>query len=120
MGDGTEKNPYTREDVRRLIEENGDTAEGLNLSEKVFEEGIDLSELDLSGIILRKAVFPVLMRGEKITYANPEDTNLMCANLQGVDLVCANLEGAKLEGADLTDAKLNGTNMEGVTGNYRK
>ena len=66
MGDGTEQNPYTREDVRRLIEEHGGTAEGLDLSEKWFEDGIDLSEkvfekqidlsdLDLRGIILKNS-----------------------------------------------------------------
>jgi len=30
MGDGTKENPYTREDVLRLIEENGGTAKGLD------------------------------------------------------------------------------------------
>ena len=29
MGDGIAENPYTREDVLKLIEENGGTAEGL-------------------------------------------------------------------------------------------
>jgi len=32
MGDGTQENPFTREDVLRLIEENGGTAKGLDLS----------------------------------------------------------------------------------------
>ena len=36
MGDGTEQNPLTREDVLRLIEENVGKAIGLDLSEKVF------------------------------------------------------------------------------------
>ena len=43
MGDGTVQNPFTREDVLRLIEENGGRAEGFDLSEKVFVEQIDLS-----------------------------------------------------------------------------
>ena len=55
MGDGTEQNPFTREDVLRRIEENGGTAKGLDLSGKRFEEGIDLrDELDLKEIILKK------------------------------------------------------------------
>ena len=32
MGDGTKENPYTREDVLRLIKENGGTAKELDLS----------------------------------------------------------------------------------------
>ncbi len=55
MGDGTKENPYIREDVLRLIKENGGKAEGLDLSERKFVETIDLSGLDLSGIKLRKA-----------------------------------------------------------------
>jgi hypothetical protein len=37
MGDGTKKNPYTRKDVLRLIEENGGRTVGLDLSGKYFE-----------------------------------------------------------------------------------
>lgn len=33
MGDGTKENPYTREDVLKLIEENGGIAKGLDLTE---------------------------------------------------------------------------------------
>ncbi|MFC1944860.1 hypothetical protein ACFLX5_05200 [Chloroflexota bacterium] len=50
-----EERPLTREDVLRLIETNGGTAEGLDLPGKVFEEGIDLAGLGLSGIILKSA-----------------------------------------------------------------
>jgi len=32
MGDGTQENPFTREDVLKKIEENGGTAKGLDLS----------------------------------------------------------------------------------------
>ncbi len=38
MGNGTEENPYTREDVLKLIEENGGTAKGLDLLGKAFEQ----------------------------------------------------------------------------------
>jgi hypothetical protein len=107
MGDGTHDNPYTREDVLRLIKENGGKAKGLDLSGKVFEQGIDLSKLNLAEITLSNAIlFHPSYRGEKITYANLEGTNLMSANLQGIDLVCAKLGGAILSGAHLEHAKL--------------
>ncbi|MFC1974744.1 hypothetical protein ACFLVA_01885 [Chloroflexota bacterium] len=64
MGDGTKENPYTREDVLRLIEENGGKAVGLDLSRKVFEEGIDLRGLNknhLQGITLDNARFPLII-----------------------------------------------------------
>ena len=87
MGNGTQENPYTREDVTRLIEENGDTAKDLDLSGKVFEERIDLREPDLAGIILNEA---------KLRYANLQRAVLTGAQLKGADLRYANLEGAFL------------------------
>ena len=53
MGDGTKENPLTRKDVLRLIEKNGGTASGLDLSGKYFEDEIDLSKLDLHEITLK-------------------------------------------------------------------
>lgn len=115
MGDGAQENPLTREDVIRMIKENGGTAKGLDLSEKVFEKGIDLSKLDLAGITLNSAtLFYPSYRGKNITYANLEEANLTCANLQNVDLVCANLEGANLSGAHLEHAKLWNANLKGT------
>jgi len=111
MGDGTYKNPYTREDVLRLIKENGDTAEGLDLSEKVFEEGIDLRGLDLEGIILKEAIL------WDIKLEDPErddpTAGLEGAHLEGASLMSAHLEGAHIlgshfEGADLFNAHLEG------------
>ena len=84
---GEKENPFTREDVLRLIEENGGTAEGLDLSGKVFEKGIDLQGLNLEGIILRDAQFPVHFEGEKLV-------------------------GAKFDGADLTGADLHNANLQ--------
>ncbi len=77
MGDGTKENPFTREDVLRLIEKHGGTAKGLDLSEKIFEAWIDLRDLNLNGIILNKA-------------------DLRNANLEGADLKFANLTGISL------------------------
>jgi len=101
MGDGTKENPYTRDDVLRLIEENGGTAEGLDLSGKEFESGIDLSKLNLSGIILEGAI---------LIDADLEGSNLLGAHLEGADLTFAHFEGAELfftdlEGATLWDVK---------------
>ena len=53
---GEKEKPLTREDVLRLIKENGGKAEGLDLSRKVFEKGIDLRRLNLEGIILKEAI----------------------------------------------------------------
>ena len=49
------KKPLSREDVLRLIKENGGRSVGLDLSGKQFERGIDLTHLNLSGIILKEA-----------------------------------------------------------------
>jgi len=116
MGDGTKENPYSREDVLRLIEENGGTAKGLDLSGKVFEEGIDLRELDLKGIILRDAT----LVNAHLEGADLEDANLVKANLEGAVLVCAsldeaNLEMANLEGAYLAWASLDRAKLPGVS-----
>ena len=97
MGDGTKENPYTREDVLRLIEENGGTAEGLDLSAKEFEEDIDLHELNLEGIILKKAT----LKG-----AHFEKSRLWGAHLEGADLSFAHFEGASLQFTHLEGATL--------------
>ena len=136
MGDGTKENPYTREDVLRLIEENGGTAKSLELSEKVFEAGIDLSDLDLHGIILTKAIFPVHFERGMLMGANLHRTHLEGArlwhthleraylvgahleddaNLRGAHLEGANLQSANLKGADLTGAHLEGAQLTDVS-----
>jgi len=105
MGDGTEENPLTREDVLRLIKENGGTAKGLDLSEKIFEGGINLGNLDLKKIILRDAT----LYGAHLEGAILED-----AHLEGAYLADAYLEGAKLWGAHLEGAKLLSTHLKGA------
>ncbi len=118
MGDGTAENPYTREDVLKLIEQNGGKAEGLDLSGKVFEEAVDLSGLDLRGIILNKARFLTPSEEAIIEGANLGEAVLLGANLKGAQLWEASLEGAilenaNLEGADLQDAYLEGVRLVG-------
>ncbi len=108
MGKGTKESPYTREDVLRLIEENGGKAEGLDLSGKVFEEAIDLRGLNknyLQGIILNKAIFPLNLKRLK------KDCPLRGANLKGVHLEGAYLRSTHLEESDLSDTYLDRANL---------
>ena len=97
--------PLTREDVLKLIEEHGGRAKGLDLSGKVFEEGIDLSELDLSGIKLQ---------GASLFKANLQRADFVNANFQGTILPDANLQGSNLAGINLQDAALDGVNLQGA------
>ncbi len=97
--------PLTREDVLKEIEKNGGTAKGLDLSWKVFEEGIDLSKLDLQGIILN---------GAELLHANLERANLEGANLRVAQLQGAILFDANLQNAELLFAKLQGTFLSGA------
>ena len=106
MGDGTRENPYTREDVLRLIEENGGAAEGLDLSGKVFEVGIDLQGQDLKGIILRDTIF--------LRNAHLEEAYLVGAHFEGAFLNGAHLEKAVLVDAHLEDAQLWEAHLEGA------
>ncbi len=107
--------PLTREDVLRMIEENGGTAEGLDLSGKRFEEGINLREPDLAGIILNEAKLRhANLQRAVLTGAQLEGADLTDANLEGADLTDANLEGAVLRGANLKKTNLRGAHMEGI------
>jgi uncharacterized protein YjbI with pentapeptide repeats len=117
--------PLTREDVRRLIQEHGGKAEGLKLSEQTFVEAIDLSGLDLHGIILKDARFPTHFEGGQLVGARFDGSDLTGADLRSinfqyaqfkklnnqptclafVDLRGSLLLNANFQGADLTDAK---------------
>ena len=110
MGDGTKENPFTREDVLRLIEENGGTAEALDLSGKAFEEGIDLCGLDLHGINLECAnLEQALLSG-----TNLQKANLCDANLQGAKCGENNLRNAVLVSTDLRGTVMAGSDMRGA------
>ena len=87
MGEEKEK-PLTRKDIKAKIKEHG-SPRGLDLSGKVFEEGIDLRGLELKGIILRDAIFPTNFKSKIIRVAD----------LTGIHLEKADLTGAHLEGA---------------------
>ena len=119
MGDGTLENPFTLEDVRRLIEENGGTAKGLDLSKKVFQQGIDLRGIDLKEVILRDAIFPSFYDQNVIeivdlTGVHLEKADLRRARLEGADLTTTHLEGANLWHAHLERARLWDTHLEGA------
>jgi len=113
--------PLTREDVLKKIEENGGTAMGLDLSKRKFQDNVDLSDLNLSGIKLN---FALLFRanfdgssldsaellGAKLQHAtfNPlesKDAEPKNASLQMVGLGDADLTNAEFRQANLTAAR---------------
>lgn len=98
------KKPLTRNDVLERIKRSGGT-EGLDLSGETFADGIDLSDLDLSGIILRHALF---------VRAHLERTVLFVADLEGASLMDTHLEDAVLIRADLDRTFLYEAHLEGV------
>jgi len=117
--------PLTREDVLKLIEQNGGKADGLNLSERVFEEGIDLSDLDLHGIIFKDARFPTHFEGTQLVGAKFDGSNLNGADLRSINLQYAqfrmlNNQPAYLEAADLRGSLLLNTNFQGADLNGAK
>lgn len=115
MGDGTKENPYTREDVLRLIEENGGKAEGLDLSGKVFKKGVDLGRLDLSGINIKGSTLLLAeLIGTDLIAANLQEANLVQTKLYGANLANANLQNAELSTSNLEEANLSGANMQGA------
>jgi uncharacterized protein YjbI with pentapeptide repeats len=110
MGDGTQENPYTREDLFAMIEYNNGLTSGLDLSGKYFDGYIDLRKLDLQGVILR---------GVHLWYAHLEGADLSEAHLERADLDSTHLEGAYLteaylEGTYLMDAHLEGIHLHGA------
>ena len=118
MGDGTEQNPLAREDVLERIKENGGTAEGLDLSGKRFEEGINLRGLNLKKIILKRAFFPTKTEISDFRAimqpAQLQGANLMQAQLQKANLALAQLQGANLMAAELQEAHLLSANLQGA------
>jgi len=110
MGDGTKENPYIREDVLMLIEENGGKAEGLDLSEKWFKNKVDLGSVHLEGADLREAHLEEAHLG----FAHLEGARLKDAHLEGAELWETHLEGANLGSAHLEGANLRRAYLEGA------
>lgn len=102
----------SRDDLLKLIDENGGKAEGLDLSRAIFKEGIDLSEMDITGVILRGANLNfVLFDGSDLSGADLCQANLQYAkfnprNCKPACLVNTDLRGASLGYAEFRDADL--------------
>jgi uncharacterized protein YjbI with pentapeptide repeats len=108
MGDGTKQTPYTREDVLRLIEKNGSTANGLDLSEKWFEESCSLYSIELAGIILKGAHLGKV----NFNSSHLEGAYLFNAHLENASFENTHLENANLEIAHLEEAFMGETHLE--------
>jgi len=122
MAEEKEK-PLTLENLLRRIQDNGGKAEGLDLSGTVFEEGIDLRGLNLSGIVLKGAdlsgshpppedntgfgiYYPPKMEGAHLEKAYLYNSDLREAMLAYVHFEHSILAKAKLDKATLWDAHL--------------
>jgi len=115
MGDGTKENPFTREDVEARIKENGGTAEGLDLSQREFERGIDLHALNLERIILTRAnLREARMEGANLRFAHLEGVDLRDAHLERADLRNTRSQEARLRRAQLQEANLTRAHLEGA------
>lgn len=114
MAEEKEK-PLTRDDLLKLIEENGGTAEGLDLSGANLSQTkgrTDLSGLDLHGIILKGADLSAAdLRGVNLANANLQEARLEAAWLQEANLKNADLRQSYLPGAQLEKANLCGANL---------
>jgi hypothetical protein len=115
-----QEKPLTRDDVLKLIEENGGKAEGLDLTGRNLWDA-DLSRLNLDGIIMAKATLvDANLQGASLGGANLYGAKLMVANLQEALLPRANLQKADLSSAKLEEAYLNDANLEGASLRYAK
>ena len=91
----------TREEIEAALEASDDV---LDLTGKHLN-GLDLSDLDLSGVILRSA---------RLNGANLRDADLSEAVLDQAWMLDADLADADLSGAHLFQAQLIGSNLDGV------
>jgi uncharacterized protein YjbI with pentapeptide repeats len=116
---------YTREEILKLIEENGGP-EGLDLSGKDLS-GIDLSwsaigtelektrertTIDETPVWFNEETGGIDLQGANLVDANLQGAYLTGANLQGAILWRANLQEAYLVGGDLQGARLSGANLQ--------
>ena len=86
------------------------------LPQAAWLAGVDLSELDLAGLLAPEADFSganmteVTLDGAALTGANMRQATLRQASLQQVDLSGANLQGADLSGSNAAAIRLNHAN----------
>ncbi len=103
---GTRDNPLTQRDVLEAIENNGGKAEGLDLSGKWFEDHIDLSDRDLSGINLNNAhLFRANFNGSTLDGAEFHGARLGHAAFNPLNDKPVSLSGARFGGAHLGNAE---------------
>ena len=115
MGDGTERNPFTREDIIDAIARNGGSAWDLDLSESNFEKGVDLRDLDLSGIILNKAaLLSAKFDGSKLKGAKFRDAYLQHATFNKYNGKVTLLRDADLSGASLDETDFKNADLQGA------
>jgi len=113
---------YTREEILKLIEENGGP-EGLDLSGKDLSD-IDLSREAIAAELEKRGIsdvndFPVWaravdgrLRGINLPLVNLREAKLAGAKLQGAFLWRANLKKAGLQGADLQKTVLGEADLQ--------
>lgn len=103
MGDGTDENPYTREDVIKKIGEMKNPYDWVDLSGGKFKYKIDLRGVNFHGFILKKAdLSGANLEGVDLSFAKLEGANLSFTNLKGANLAFAHLEGADLFSIELS------------------
>ena len=95
----------SREDVKKLIDANGCSSDGLDLSFR------NLNSADLSGLNLRGA----RLRGADLGHTDLRNADLFGADLQEADLFRADLRGAFLMKANLDKAFLQAARIDGET-----
>jgi hypothetical protein len=111
VGDGTKENPYTREDVLRLIEENGGTTKGIKICGKNLE-GADLSGMDLSGIIFEDSnLFRAKFDGSDLQLAMFSRANLYYTTFNNIGTEATKLVGAHIRGAQLYQTEFRNANL---------
>jgi len=107
--------PLTREDVLHTIGRHGGSAWDLDLSGKTFVTDVDLSNLDLRGIILNKAVLLCAkFDGSNLKGAKLREANLQHATFNKYNDKATNLREADLSGASLEDAEFKEADLEGA------
>ncbi|MFC1983915.1 pentapeptide repeat-containing protein [Chloroflexota bacterium] len=113
--------PLTHKDVLRLIEENGGTAKGLDLSGKHFQGGINFSGINLQEAILEECHLEGLQlshahfEGAFMSGAHLEDIRASGVHFENTELVGAHLERARLVAAHLEGAKFFDAHLEEAT-----
>lgn len=112
---GDKEKALTREDVLRLIRENGGKAEGLNLSGKSFVDLIDLSNLNLTGIALNNAnLFRANFNGSSLDRAIMRKASLSYATFNSLKSKATSLQSADFRDAQLNDAEFREANLTGA------